>query len=378
MLSIWERNSFLHYDHIVVGGGIVGLSTGYYLKQRFPQASVIVIERGLLPTGASTKNAGFACMGSPSELLDDLLHSTEDEVVELFLFRKKGLERLRQLLGDTAIGYAANGSYELLREQESGVADQLQYLNQLLLRELKQPAFRLCNDRMGDFGFNPQQIRLMIENCFEGELDTGLMMRRLMAVVQACGVEVKTGCLVSSMEETPDGVELRCQNPLNDESLHFSARQLFICTNAFARDLLPGYDVVPGRGQVLLTHPVDGLPFRGIFHFDKGYYYFREYHGRVLFGGGRNLEPDTERSTAFELNQHIQQDLEQKLHELILPGRNASIDLRWTGIMAFGATKRPILRRHSERIAVGVRMGGMGVAIGSEVGYQLAQLGHSH
>ena len=136
--------------------------------------------------------------------------------------------------------------------------------------------------------------------------------------------------------------------------------------------------MVPGRGQVLLTHPVDGLPFRGIFHFDKGYYYFREYHGRVLFGGGRNLEPDTERSTAFELNQHIQQDLEQKLHELILPGRNASIDLRWTGIMAFGATKRPILRRHSERIAVGVRMGGMGVAIGSEVGYQLAQLGHSH
>lgn len=91
MLSIWERNSFIQYDHIIVGGGIVGLCTAFYLKEKFPDQTVMILERGLLPSGASTKNAGFACMGSLTEILDDLHHSTEEEVLELFLLRKGDL-----------------------------------------------------------------------------------------------------------------------------------------------------------------------------------------------------------------------------------------------------------------------------------------------
>ncbi|RYZ47414.1 MAG: FAD-binding oxidoreductase, partial [Sphingobacteriales bacterium] len=64
MLSYWEKTSFLHYDHIVIGSGIVGLSTALELRGRFPSSRILVLERGLLPTGASSRNAGFACMGS--------------------------------------------------------------------------------------------------------------------------------------------------------------------------------------------------------------------------------------------------------------------------------------------------------------------------
>ena len=64
MLSYWEKQSLLQYDHIVLGSGIVGLSAAISLKERQPQARVLVLERALLPTGASTKNAGFACIGS--------------------------------------------------------------------------------------------------------------------------------------------------------------------------------------------------------------------------------------------------------------------------------------------------------------------------
>ena len=152
---------------------------------------------------------------------------------------------------------------------------------------------------------------------------------------------------------------------------------LSICTNAFTPQLLPGEDVVPGRGQVLITEPVPGLKFKGIYHFDKGYYYFREIDGRVLFGGGRNLDFSGEATTNMALSTIIQTDLEQKLAEIILPGTPFRIAQRWAGIMAFGANKYPTVRAFSARVYGAFRMGGMGVALGSEVARQLAGLVHT-
>jgi len=62
MLSYWEQESFTRYHHVVIGAGIVGLSAAIELKEHFPKQSVLVLELGLLPTGASTRNAGFACI----------------------------------------------------------------------------------------------------------------------------------------------------------------------------------------------------------------------------------------------------------------------------------------------------------------------------
>lgn len=371
MISIWERHSFLQYDYLIIGSGIVGLSAAYYLKKQHPHSSVCILERGLLPSGASTKNAGFACMGSLTEILDDLRSTSSEDVLELFLLRKKGLERLQGILGREAMGFQCNGSYELLMKEDLDALQHLEEINHLLRRELNTEAFRLCSEKISGFGF--QGVEALIENHCEGEIDTGLMMKNLLLLVQSLGVEIKTGCTVSAFHEEESRVQVRCRNPLNQEDIDFFGKHLFICNNAFAKGLLPDADVTPGRGQVLMTHPIPGLPFKGIFHFEQGYYYFREYQGCVLFGGGRNKDFSTEATADFALNEPIQKELVYRLETMILPGRPFEIDLQWSGIMAFGKTKRPILYPHSNRVSVGVRMGGMGVAIGSEVGYQLSR-----
>ena len=72
-LSYWEQKTWLNnIDYAVVGSGIVGLSTALHLKIKQPNAKIIILEKGLFPQGASTKNAGFACFGSLSEILKDL------------------------------------------------------------------------------------------------------------------------------------------------------------------------------------------------------------------------------------------------------------------------------------------------------------------
>lgn len=367
MFSYWEQQSLLHYHHIVVGSGIVGLSTAIELKERFPEKRVLVLERGFLPTGASTRNAGFACMGSATELLDDLQHMSESEVVTLFERRKQGLELLRSRLGDERIGYKANGSYELINENEKYVLERIDYLNELLLSVNKCFSFRLADDKLQQFGFGNTQT--LIENTCEGGLDTGKMMRTLIDYAIATGVEIKTNVMVSDFQEEENGVRVSMEN-----GIPLSCDKLFLCTNAFTKQLLPDVDVAPGRGQVLITKPIDGLKFKGVFHFDKGYYYFREIDGRILLGGGRNLDFDGETTTEMETSELIQQNLEHKLKEVIIPDTYYEVDMRWAGIMAFGKDKQPIVRSFTNRVYGAFRMGGMGVAMGSLIGKQLSDL----
>jgi glycine/D-amino acid oxidase-like deaminating enzyme len=374
MFSYWEQQSFLHYDHIVIGSGIVGLSTAIELKDRFPQKRVLVLERSLFPFGASTRNAGFACMGSFTELLDDLKTNSEAEMIALFIERKKGLDILRSRLGNEAIGYRENGSFELISEKELPLLEQLLHINHIIENATGQLPFRMANERIAAFGFAKDKVSAMIENLGEGELHTGKMMRALTDYALSKGIEIKTGADVASFEEEGKFVVVNIKDPIRREPVRLQCDKLFICTNAFTKQLLPEVNINPGRGQVLITEPIEGLPFKGIYHFDEGYYYFREIDGRILFGGGRNLDFTGETSTDIALNNAIQNDLEEKLRTIILPGREVNIAQRWSGIMAFGDTKRPIVGQFGRNVYGAFRMGGMGVALGSAVAKDLAAL----
>ncbi len=373
MLSYWEQHSLLTYDHIIIGSGIVGLSLAIELKEKYPAHRVLVLERGLLPTGASTRNAGFACMGSPTELLDDLTHMTEAEVLSLFEKRKQGLAILRKRLGDEHIGYEASGSYELIHKDELYVLDRLDYLNNLLRPITQTTTFRLANEKIEPFGFRKNDTKALIENHGEGSLHTGKMMRALMDVALSKSIEIKTGAEVTGFEEEEQQVAVFVKDSLWQDHLTLCAHTLSICTNAFAKQLLPEEELTPGRGQVLITKPITKLPFKGVFHFDKGYYYFREIEGRVLFGGGRNLDIEGETTTSFGENELILHDLKSKLKEIILPAIPFEVERQWSGIMAFGTNKQPIVKALSHRIFGAFRMGGMGVAMGSKVAEELAE-----
>ena len=119
-LSYWEIKSwFSNVDFTIVGSGIVGLNCALALKEKYPEASILILEKGVLPHGASTKNAGFACFGSLTEIIDDLKHHSEEEVLELIQKRRNGLDVLRKNLGDKTIDYQQHGGYELFLDNDN-------------------------------------------------------------------------------------------------------------------------------------------------------------------------------------------------------------------------------------------------------------------
>lgn len=369
MLSFWEKDHFLTYDHIVIGGGIVGLSTAISIKEQQANAKVLVLEKGVFPTGASTKNAGFSCFGSLTEILFDLTTMSEDEVLGLVELRWRGLQLLQQRLGKEAIDYQQNGGYELLSREQGDAVDKIDEINAFLYPLFKQKIYSLANDKIGDFGFNKSRVDHLIYNPLEGQIHTGKMMKRLQHLAASLGVEVLTGIGVAGINEQVDRVAVETSSGLS-----FTAQSVAICTNAFSKTLFPELPLVPGRGAVIVTKPIENLPFKGTFHYEEGYYYFRNYGNRIIFGGGRNLDKEAEATTEFGVRDEVLNKLKADLETLIIPRQSFEIEQVWSGIMAFGENKQPILKQHSDRVFMGLRLGGMGVAIGSQLGLDLSKM----
>lgn len=367
-LSYWEIKSWLsNVDFTVIGSGIVGLSCALKLHDKFPKAKIMVLEKGILPQGASTKNAGFACFGSLSEIIDDLETHSEEEVLDLVSKRINGLQLLRDTLGDTQINYKPLGGYELFLKQDKELYDSCRShknsINKLLKPLFKEDVFSF---KENTFRFDNIQDNLCF-NRYEGQIDTGKMMESLLEKTQSSGIKILNNCTVEDICDDKNSVVIKTNR------FEFKCNKALITTNGFTTQLI-NQKVVPARAQVLITKPIKNLHIKGTFHLDKGYYYFRNIDNRVLFGGGRHLDIKGEETTEFGQTTIIQNKLEALLNTTILPNTNFEIEHRWSGIMGVGNQKKPIVKQISNNVFCGVRLGGMGIAIGCSVGKELVDL----
>lgn len=370
--SYWDQKLLPdRFDVVIVGSGIIGLSTAIHLKMKRPEFKIAVLERGLVPVGASTKNAGFACFGSLSEIVDDLESMGTDAVVELIRDRWSGLNYLRELTSGYDIGYHNNGGYELFRKQDEFLYEkciqQLEPVNALLKKNFGQIVFSNVDERIPELGFG--NVRHLMLNPFESQLHSGLLMKALIDRCRKSDIHLLYGAEVVNWDESGQDVQINLNNWNS-----ITADKLVISTNGFARELLPDLEVRPTRAQVLVTQPIAGLKIKGTFHIDRGYYYFRNIDNRILLGGARNIDAANEYTTNPNTSDTIQQELERTLREEILPAQSVKVEMRWTGTMGTGPSKQPIVKRISNRVAVAVRMAGMGIAIGSRIGQKAANL----
>jgi len=369
--SFWEKNTiFSNIDVCIIGSGIVGLNAAIYLKSGDPELNVMVVDRGFLPYGASTRNAGFACFGSLTELLDDLTKESEDEVLKRVEMRYTGLQNLRTLLGDVNIGYEPLGGYELFTtgdlQSYNKCMESMVHFN-TLLKPVTGSAKTYTTAEYGIEKFGFEGVNHLIVNQFEGQIDTGKMMETLANRASSLGVKIINGLNIHALKNNEREVELQC-----NDNFSFYASRVLVANNGFASDLLPDLSVQPARAQVLITKPIKDLKLKGSFHYEKGFYYFRNVGNRVLLGGGRNLDFAGESTSEFGTTQIIQNQLDEMLKKVILPKQTFEVDMRWSGIMGLGDSKSTIMKKVNGNIYCAVRMGGMGIAIGSVIGEQSA------
>ena len=355
--SYWEQDVFYKpYDLIVVGAGITGCSAALEIQKKHPKWRILMLERNFYPSGASSRNAGFACFGSISELLDDLEQTDEAVVKELVRKRYEGLLLLRDTVPADQMDFEMCGGHELFTDEAH---------------------FNICANAVTRFNGWMKEIAgvddayktsevngyPVIFNKYEGYLHSGKLMQWLHTQVRNAGIEIRWGAKVKSVKTGQ--VTL-------DNDIHLNANKILLATNGFTGGILDDAPIVPARGYVFVTNELEEMPWKGTWHYDKGYIYFRNIGNRLLLGGARNLDKSKEETYEDKINPNIKAHLVQFVMNTLKLKGNWAIEHEWTGIMGFGPNKTPLLKEMESDVWVGAGLSGMGVALGMQFGKDIA------
>ena len=367
MFSFWEKRQYLgKYDVIIIGSGFTGLCAGITLLKSQPALRVAIIESAIIGTLASSRNAGFMCYGSPSELGTDLGNQSTANSLAMIRAKHKGMKLLLQFAGKRNIQFKKVAAYELLDKNAPATTAALEHmdaLNALFQEAIGIPQYfsQTTKPHFAD-GFQDA-----IAFAYEGQLNPAATVYALTQLFRNLGGIHLNATTAQGLEKSEGHFEV----PTNLGMLQ--SKQVIVATNAFTSALIPSSQIQPKRAQVLLTSPITKMPYLGNFHMDFGYVYFRNVGNRLLLGGARNTNFESENSAKPELNPLIQSVLDTLLVKL-LPHQNYTIEDRWAGIMGFDVKNRPQVRMLDSNLLLVAGMNGMGTALGPALGYEAANI----
>lgn len=417
-ISYWEKDALAGpWDFVVVGAGVTGLHAAIEIKKQRPRCKVLVLEARSLGAVASTRNAGFLCLGSPSELMADVQKLGENAVGDLIAAKWAGIQRTLHLLGGTAIGLRNVHGYEVMAMENSpysravpshdAVISNLTFLNALVenattkslpftgKRRLKGSMIQkaLPTPYFGAWqGFgerNPTvsaswgaQASGLIPLSWEGQVNPFLLRESLLRYARNLGIRVQEGLQVAQREANKlvvrIGSAIRENNDLESHNnLIINAKNTIYATNALTNELLKDINdpVIPQRGQMWASAPLkpaDLLRLNGNYHADRGYLYYRTYNGRLLLGGGRNQDFAFEQCTEWSENQMITDYLKAYSVDVLGLAPDLEWEIRWSGTMGFTENGLAHCKAlpNGEWLVAG--MNGMGMALGPEMGRRVA------
>jgi len=368
-VSLWQqaqRKEETAYDVLVVGGGIVGCSTAYWLHQRRPSLDVAILEARTLGAGASGRNAGFILQGTHTDYRSDMDRYGKQAARRLWTFTRENRDLLATELRATAFGWRSDGSLTA-----AGSADEAARLQSSLshLRTAGAPAVYLdaeeTNVRIGASGFHGG---LFVTT---GAVVNPLQLVRHVAAESAADVHAQHP--VERIHWRDPGVVL------DTPERRFRADRVVLAVGPSLPDLVPATSsfVRPVRAQMLATSPADTSHISVPVYSHHGGFYVRQLEdGRVLAGGGRHQHREPEETSADATTPAVQATIERYLHTHFPWTQSLSIEQRWSGTMGFSPDGRPVVGRvpeHPEGVfATGFT--GHGIGYGFRMGRLLADL----
>ena len=256
------------YDYVIVGGGIVGVSTAWQLKQRNPEKSVLLVE----------KESGFAKhqTGHNSGVLHAGVYYAPGSLKADF--SKRGVEATRAFCAKHQIPIENCG--KLLVATNQIELERMHALyerclqNNIKVTLLDQAQLKLAEPNITGLG----AIHVAASSIVNFRIVTEKMAEEFIAL----GGEVTLNSEMVSMLETPDQIQLTCQH--HGQKMQINAAFLITCGGLMADRLTKmlgiatDFQIVPYRGEYYRLHerhnqvvkhliypiPDPDLPFLGV------------------------------------------------------------------------------------------------------------------
>ena len=191
----------------------------------------------------------------------------------------------------------------------------------------------------------------------DGALQPARLVRRLAGLAADAGAEIVEHHRIDSLDE-------------------LEAPTVIVCTDGYPSGLLESIEglIVPTRGQVIATEPLEDLGFSVPHYGRHGFdYWHQDEQGRLVAGGFRDISMDSEFTDQELLTDTVQGALTEFVNELA--GREVRVDYRWAGIFGLVLDFLPVVGPvpGSDRVWVAGGYSGHGNVLGFSCGRLVAR-----
>lgn len=322
-------------DVVVIGAGLCGGAAALALAEA--GVSTVILEHGQVAGSATGRNAGFILQGTAERYSRAAGVYGRERTRTIHALTLQNHQRMASFLREHRVeaGYRRAGSLQLA----SSEAEEHELMESAeMLREDGFEAELLRDEALPEI-YRAAGFHVGVRLPQDGEVHPVRLVRGAVDAARAAGARLFEGTAALELDAANAG-EVCVRTPGGE----VQATLALVCTNARAGELLPWFadKVDPVRGQMMATAPaprVFDLPV----YADHGYDYWRQDElGRVVLGGWRNLDPETERGTADLLHPGIQDKMQAFLDRFPSLG-SPEITHRWSGTMGFSRDGLPMV-----------------------------------
>jgi gamma-glutamylputrescine oxidase len=311
--SFPHANATERVDVGIVGAGVTGCACALALAEAGLRVRIVDARR--VAEGASGRNGGFALRGTAAAYDEVVASFGRERALALWRWTEEEIDAIERLAGDA---FRRVGSLRLAADQEEreDLRDELEGLRAdgLEAEWIDAPAGRLGG-----------RFTAAIRHPSDGVLQPARWVRRLAGLAVAAGAEVVEGQHVS-----------------DPGALH--ADTVVVATDGYPSGLLGELEglIVPTRGQVIATEPLEERLFDAPHYGRHGFDYWHQAEdGRLVAGGFRDVALEQEFTAEEELTDDVQRSLEQFVNDLV--GRELRVDYRWAGIFGLVLDFMPVV-----------------------------------
>lgn len=324
------------FDVVIIGAGITGLSTAYWLQKEDPSLKVAIVEKSRVAFGASGRNAGFVTCGSVEHFSRMINKHGLDRALEIWRFSETNLRLLQEEI--------VQGQAKTLEFENDGAFS-------LAAQENEFDELKKTSDIMKGFNIGTEILdadavgrRLGATGFVGGIKYLGDASTNPVKLIEAMRAKIKApvfeGVEAHKIETLPDGTKI-----LKTDKGDFETSMIVLALNGYSPILHPYFKdkIYPTRAQCLMTEPVPRFmegPCYANFYLD----YFRQIPtGELLIGGFRQLDKTGEVGYSDETTELIQNSLHSFVTTYLPKLSSAKVTHRWSGVMGFAKDGEPLV-----------------------------------
>lgn len=367
-LSYWQQDAIpapTEVDVAVIGGGVVGVSTAYWLARQDPSARIALVERDTLANAASGRNAGFLLQGSSCDYATATHRYGRRQALRLWRFTEENRNLIGAEFSSAEIQLHATGSLVVAGSEQED--ERLRAARELMR-----------SDGIPVIYLSEEEIRRRLDaEAFNGALyvpsgATCNPLRLVRTMAEKSGALIFEHRAAHEIRSEDDRVVVET----SQGALH--ARRVVVALNAYAPQLLPETTeyVEPLRAQMFATEPAARVRFSEPAYTHDGYYYVRQQaDGRVLVGGARHLHVEEEVGYEDRVTEPVQADLSRYVETYFPAFARLDVEQRWSGTMGFSPDGLPCVGtlERDERVLWAAGFSGHGMGYGFRMGQLLAE-----